>query len=54
MYNLLVLNARNSSAGVVQRQDGAHGEDSVEWVDQELGVLASQPQRLGGVLVLLL
>lgn len=41
--DLLVLDSADGSAGVVQRKNGRHGEDGVEWVHEELGVLTSQP-----------
>lgn len=52
--SLLVLEATDSSTGVVQTDSGGSGEQGVEWVNKGLGARASQPQLLVRVLVQLL
>ena len=52
--DLLVLEASNGSAGVVQAGGGGEGKHGVEWVHQHLGARSFQPQLLVGVLVVLL
>ena len=51
LMNLFVLNTKDSSTSVVQWNKSSDSEQSIVWVDQNLGVSTSHPQVLGGVLV---
>lgn len=51
---LLLLEAHDGSASVVQTESSGHGEQPVEWVHQSLRARSSQPQLLVGMLVQLL